>query len=69
MNTYGPSLVKDLGFAGYSANGLQAPGSALALIISVSLAWNRFAAAIRPHRMILNFIRCSAIGRASAVSI
>ncbi|CAD6583576.1 MAG: hypothetical protein CYPHOPRED_002402 [Cyphobasidiales sp. Tagirdzhanova-0007] len=40
MNTYGPSLVKDLGFAGYSANGLQAPGSALALIISVSLAWN-----------------------------
>ncbi|KAM0745723.1 MFS general substrate transporter [Meredithblackwellia eburnea MCA 4105] len=40
MNTYAPSLVKSLGFAGYSANGLQAPGSALALIVSVLLAWN-----------------------------
>lgn len=40
MNTYAPSLVKSLGFAGYSANGLQSPGSTLALIVSLSLAWN-----------------------------
>ena len=43
VNTYGPSLVKSLGFQGYTANGMQAPGAALALIVSISLAWNRCA--------------------------
>lgn len=40
INTYGPSLIRSLGYAGYTANGMQAPGAAIALVWSVGLAWN-----------------------------
>ncbi|PWN19886.1 putative Tartarate transporter [Microstroma glucosiphilum] len=40
INTYGPSIIKSLGFAGYTANGLSSVGSVLSLITSLSLAWN-----------------------------
>ncbi|OBT41299.1 hypothetical protein VE00_08450 [Pseudogymnoascus sp. WSF 3629] len=40
INTYAPSLIKSLGFGGYNANGLNSVGSVVALIISISIAWN-----------------------------
>jgi hypothetical protein len=40
INTYAPSLTKSLGFGGYNANGLNSVGSVVALIISISIAWN-----------------------------
>ncbi|RSH94212.1 hypothetical protein EHS25_004015 [Saitozyma podzolica] len=40
INTYGPSVIKSLGYTGYTANGMQAPGSAIGLIVSVALAWH-----------------------------
>lgn len=40
INTYGPSIIKSLGFAGYTANGLSSVGSVMVLIVSLSLAWN-----------------------------
>lgn len=40
VNTYAPSIIKSLGFKGYTANGLNSVGSVLALIISLSLGWS-----------------------------
>ncbi|WVR03306.1 hypothetical protein IAU60_000297 [Kwoniella sp. DSM 27419] len=40
VNTYGPSLIKSLGYKGFTANGMAAPASAIGLVFSVSLAWN-----------------------------
>lgn len=40
MNTYAPSIIKDLGFTTLQANGLNSVGSACALIFSISLAFS-----------------------------
>ncbi|WWD06514.1 hypothetical protein V865_004605 [Kwoniella europaea PYCC6329] len=40
INTYGPSVIKSLGYAGFTANGMAAPASAIGLVFSVSLAWS-----------------------------
>lgn len=39
VNTYAPSIIKSLGFRGYSANGLNSVGSVLALVVSLSLSF------------------------------
>ncbi|WVQ93891.1 hypothetical protein IAU59_000969 [Kwoniella sp. CBS 9459] len=40
INTYGPSVIKSLGYKGFTANGMAAPASAIGLVFSVSLAYN-----------------------------
>lgn len=40
VNTYAPSIIKSLGYKGYTANGMNSVGPCLNLIISLSLAWN-----------------------------
>ncbi|WRT63477.1 uncharacterized protein IL334_000382 [Kwoniella shivajii] len=40
INTYGPSVIKSLGYAGFTANGMAAPASAIGLVFSVTLAWS-----------------------------
>lgn len=40
MNTYAPSIIKDLGFTALQANGMNAVGSACALVWSISLAFS-----------------------------
>lgn len=40
MNTYAPSIIKDLGFTTLQANGLNSVGSACSLIFSISLAFS-----------------------------
>lgn len=40
INTYGPSIIKSLGYKGYTANGLNSVGSVLALIVSLSLGYS-----------------------------
>lgn len=40
VNTYAPSIIKSLGYKGYSANGMNSVGPCLNLIVSLSLAWN-----------------------------
>lgn len=40
MNTYAPSIIKDLGFTTLQANGLNSVGSACALVFSISLAFS-----------------------------
>ncbi|KAK5126945.1 hypothetical protein LTR85_008303 [Meristemomyces frigidus] len=39
MNTYAPSIIKALGFRGYTANGLNSIGPACNVIIALSLAY------------------------------
>ncbi|KPM40394.1 hypothetical protein AK830_g6141 [Neonectria ditissima] len=40
MNTYAPSIIKDLGFTSLQANGLNSVGSVCALVWSISLAFS-----------------------------
>lgn len=40
MNTYAPSIIKSLGFTQYAANGMNSVGSAVSLILVLSLAFN-----------------------------
>lgn len=40
INTYAPSIIKSLGYKGYTANGLNSVGSILSLVLSLALAWN-----------------------------
>lgn len=40
VNTYAPSIIKSLGYKGYSANGMNSVGPCLTLFLSLSLAWN-----------------------------
>lgn len=40
INTYAPSIIKSLGFQGYTANGLNSVGNVLALFVSIGLAWS-----------------------------
>ncbi|KAK8845317.1 hypothetical protein IAR55_006030 [Kwoniella newhampshirensis] len=40
INTYGPSVIKSLGYTGFTANGMAAPASAIGLVFSVSLAYS-----------------------------
>lgn len=39
INTYAPSIIEDLGFGGYSADGLNSVGPACNLMIALSLAY------------------------------
>lgn len=61
INTYAPSIIKSLGFLGYTANGLNSVGSILCLIISLSLAWNSDRTRERGLHIIVGFC-ISAIG-------
>lgn len=40
INTYAPSIIKSLGYKGYTANGLNSVGNCLCLIVSLVLAWS-----------------------------
>ncbi|WVQ80974.1 hypothetical protein IAT38_003081 [Cryptococcus sp. DSM 104549] len=40
INTYGPSVIKSLGYQGFTANGMAAPASAIGLVFSITLAWS-----------------------------
>lgn len=40
INTYAPSIIKSLGYKGYTANGLNSVGSVCALFVSLSLAFS-----------------------------
>ncbi|KAF4624572.1 hypothetical protein G7Y89_g13596 [Cudoniella acicularis] len=40
MNTYAPSIIQSLGFTQYAANGMNSVGSAVSLILVLSLAFN-----------------------------
>jgi MFS family permease len=53
INTYAPSLLKSLGFAGFSANGMMAPASVIGLIFSVSLAYSSDRTRERPMHIAL----------------
>ncbi|RFU26112.1 hypothetical protein B7463_g10226, partial [Scytalidium lignicola] len=40
MNTYAPSIVQSLGFSRYDANGMNSVGSAVSLVVVLTLAFN-----------------------------
>ena len=40
INTYAPSIIRSLGFTLYQANGMNSVGSAVSLILVLSLAFN-----------------------------
>jgi len=40
INTYAPSIIRSLGFSLYAANGMNSVGSAVSLVIVLSLAWH-----------------------------
>ena len=40
INTYAPSIIRSLGFTLYQANGMNSVGSAVSLILVLSLAYN-----------------------------
>jgi hypothetical protein len=40
VNTYAPSIIQSLGFTRYAANGMNSVGSAVSLLLVLSLAFN-----------------------------